>query len=726
MRRCGKGARLGSWRLKLVVHESSFVRSRYQRANGERSRRKDAGRSPLVMSATVATFFAAVAARGQTAPASRSGEGSIHLDPVVVTATRLAEPMSEVPAAISVVDQSDIQDARRTVGLDEPLNRVPGVFIQNSDNFAQDFRVQIRGFGARSVFGIRDVRVLVDGLPETLPDGQTELDAVDLGAVQRIEVLRGPASSLYGNASGGVIQLFTEDGPDTPSAEVRLTGGSFGLGKYQIKGGGHSGNVRVFIQGSYLQLDGFRDQSATRAGTVNAKLRYDFDDRTDVTLLLNGVESPTANDAGGLTRAEADADPSQATQRAIQLNTGESVEQGRLGAVAHHRFDSGELSSYAYGLYRDFQTRQPIPPTTPAEQGGFVVFHRFSPGGGVRYLFDEPLLGWAQKFTAGFDAQYQADERERLSNNNGQRGPLGLHQHERVTGVGPYVREAVSLTENLEVSGGARYDNVHYAVDVDVPPNSGESGSRTLDAWSPAGGVRYSPRQWLSLYGNVGTAFQTPTTTELANPNGAGFNPDLTPQHATSYELGGRTEWERLRAGLAAFYLDVTDVLTPFELPAQPGRTFFRNAGRSQRYGFEGDWQATLLPQVRWTSALTLIQARLLGGADEPGIPQWQVYQELAYRHQTGVFVALEAFLVDGYYVDDGNTARAHGFELCNLRAGYEHQVGDWTIGPFVGLNNLTDTHYDARVRINATGGRFFEPSAGFNVYGGLTISAML
>jgi len=659
----------------------------------------------------------------------------IDIEPIVVTATRLPERLGDVPAALSVVDRREIQEARLTVGADESLKRVPGVFAQSSDNFAQDVRIQIRGFGTRAAFGVREIKVLVDGLPETLPDGHTELDAVDLGVIERVEVLRGSASSLYGNAAGGVIQLFTEDGPDHPALSTRLTGGSFGLQKYLVKGGRRSGQLRSFASGSFLQLDGYRDQSAARSGIVNAKLRYDRDERTDVTVLLNAVDAPAAEDAGGLTRAEADANPRQASRLNVQLDAGEEVQQGRLGLVGHHRLPSGEISAYVYGLYRDFSNRLPIPPATPPEQGGIVAFHRFSPGAGVRYALATPLLHWAQQLTAGVDVQHQDDERRRFANVNGERGALGLRQRERVTSVGPYVRATVFLRDDLSVSGGVRYDSVRFDVDVAVPSNSSSAGGRTLEEWSPGGGVRYTPWVWLSLFADAGTAFQVPTTTELANPSGAGFNPDVDPQTATSYEIGARADGDRVHAGAAAFFLEVTDELIPFELAAQPGRTFFRNAGRSRRYGLELDWRAQLLPGLQWASAVTFIDAEFrdyttnqgtFDGNDEPGIPSWQVYQEIAYRHSRGVFAAVEAFLVERYFVDDANANRSPGYALCNLRLGYTRTAGAWAIEPFLGLNNLAGERYDGRVRLNAQNGRFFEPAPRFNAYGGLLVTARL
>jgi len=655
------------------------------------------------------------------------------LPPVVVTATRLSQPLSEAPAAISVVEQSDVQDGRATVGLDEPLNRVPGVFVQNSGNFAQDVRIQIRGFGTRAAFGIREIKVLVDGLPETMADGQTDLDGFDLGAIEHIEVLRGAASSLYGNAAGGVIQLFTEEGPDTPWAEARLAGGSFGLEKYQVKGGGTAGHAHLFVSTSYLHLNGFRDHSGVERANLTSKLRYTVSERTDVTFLFSGVDTPNADDAGGLTRAEVETDRSQARRRNVQLNADEQVLQGRLGAVARHRSDDGELSLYTYGLYRDFDTRQPFTPQ------GIVTFHRFSPGGGARYANVTPIAGVGQTLTVGVDVQSQNDERSRFDNVNGDRGLLGVHQHERVVSVGPYAREAVSLRDDLEVSLGLRYDSVHFAVDVDTPPGGTNSGARTLDAWSPGGGVRYAPLSWLALFFDAGTAFQVPTTTELGRDQGAGFNSEIKPQTATSFEVGARNESERLRAGLAAFVIDIRDELIPFQ--GASGRTIFRNAGRSRRYGLEIDWQAAVLPNVRWSTTASVINATFrdyhtasgtFDGHDEPGIPSWQLYEELAYRHPSGLFTALEAFVVDDDFVNDANTVRSNGYALLNLRGGYERAIGRWNVSTFVGLNNLTNAAYDGRVRLNAnpdtgqppTAGRFFEPAPGFNVYGGVTIRA--
>jgi iron complex outermembrane receptor protein len=656
---------------------------------------------------------------------------TLKLDPVVVTATRAPQLRSATAGAVSVVDKGDIQDGRQTVGLDESLNRIPGLLVQNSGNFAQDIRIQIRGFGTRAAFGTREIRVLVDGLPETLPDGQTDFDSVDLGAVRRIEVLRGPASSLYGNASGGVIQLFTEDGPDTPYAETRLTGGSYGLQKYQLKGGGRSGKARLFMNGSYTQTGGYRAHSGSQSGLLTGKLRYSLRDDLDLLVALAGVDAPRAGDPGGLTRIEADRNPRQAAPLNLRQDAGEAVQQIRLGSVLDWRAPRGVLTAYAYGLYREFSNRLPV---LPSVGDGVVGFYRFSPGGGVRYSVALPILGIDQLLQVGAEAQHQDDNRRRYANENGEKGELRLHQNEGVTGTGVYVRHAVYPLDGLELSGGVRYDRVHYDVDVAVPAGSDASGSRSMTQWSPAGGVRYSLLDEVTLYGTIGTAFQVPTTTELGNPSGPGFNPDVEPQTATSYELGARGEWGGWTyAEAALFRIDIRDELVRYQ--AASGRDAFRNAGRSRRIGAEIDWVMMLVRGVRWTSSFSWLDAEYrkytttagaFDGNQEPGIPPWHLYQELLYRHRNGAYAAIEALVVERYFADDANSARSPSYGLVNLRGGIEHAIGRWTLSPFVGLNNLSDAAYDGLVRLNAQAGRYFEPAARFNVYGGLALRAEL
>jgi len=695
-----------------------------------------------IMAAGLLAALHGPVARAQDVPIAETPGGAsmapVLLDATVVTATRAPTSLRDVPAAVSVVDRGAIRDARPTVSLAEPLNRVPGTFVQDAGNQAQGPRIQIRGFGTRAAFGVREIRVLLDGLPETLPDGQTELSGIDLDAIARIEVLRGPASSLYGNASGGVIQLFSEDPPTTPTVESRTVVGSYGLLKTSLRGGAVAGNFGAFVQGSYFGIGGYRDHSAAYDGTLNAKLRWTPSDTTRVTFLANAFDVPLADDPGTLTWQQARARPRQARELNVRLDAGEAAQQVRAGIVVEHRTGPHALSAYAYALYRDFDSRQPI---LPENGDGVVAFHRTSPGGGLRYDLERPALGFAQTLTFGLDVQGQEDVRRRWSNVDGARGTLGLSERESVQGIGIYLREAVFVTGDVQVSGGVRYDDVAFSVDVAYPPGA-PGGARTFGRWSPAGGVLWTALPWLSTYANVGTAFQVPTTTELANPDGAGLNPAIAPQVSTSWEIGARAGGgDLLEGGVAAYFLDLDDEIVPFE--SASGRTAFRNAGSSRRVGVELDARATLTPwlgsvlggNVEWTGSFTAMHATYrryatpagnFDGNDEPGIPPWQAYQQLAWRRPDGAFVAVEGLFVGGFFVDDANDARARGYPLVNLRAGLEYDLGPLRVAPFAGVQNLADASYAAVVRLNALGGRFYEPAPGINVYGGVTLAARL
>ncbi|MGE0824009.1 MAG: TonB-dependent receptor family protein [Candidatus Binatia bacterium] len=656
--------------------------------------------------------------------------GTTTLAPVVVTATRSDTPITQVPAAVSVVDKSDIQLGQPTISLDESLNRVPGLFVQNGFNFSQDQRVSMRGFGTRAAFGIREVKFVVDGIPLTSPDGQTDIDDLDMGAVERIEVLRGPVSSLYGNASGGVINIITEDGPTRPFAELRTTGGSFGLMKTQAKTGGQVGKLNFFFNTSYLYLDGYRDQSRFRNVAFTGKIRYTIDPQSDITTLLSFIDSPLAEDAGGLTRAQVKQNRRQARDLNVSLDAGEEITQGRLGFVYRNRFLPGhELIVTQYSLFRQFQGNLPI---LPRLGSGVVAFDRFGIGGGVKYAYDTTIMGMRNHFMLGVDTQYQIDNRRRFDNNDGKKGQRRFHQDEEVTSVGPFIRDELYLRENLILSFGLRYDSVRFSVDDRFRQDGDDSGSRTPDQISPMGGILYSPLPSLSLYANVSTAFQVPTTTEFANPNeGGGFNPDLDPQKAINYEVGARgTFWQRVRYDMAFFWITIDDELIQFEGPS--GRSFFRNAGRSTRRGVEAFFNVPLTNELIWTFSYTLLDAqfdryRTPGGRfddnDEPGIPPNQIFSELFYAHPSGFYGAANLLFVDRFYADDANRHHNNSYTVLNLRMGYEWQLGRGRISPFVGLNNVGDEYYNGLVRLNAVGNRFFEPSPDFNVYGGVAIS---
>ena len=256
-----------------------------------------------------------------------------------VTATRVARDALRTPLAISTVEQQDIQ-RRQMLGLDEALGRVPGVFFQNRYNFAQDVRVSIRGFGARSQFGIRGIKIFVDGIPSTLPDGQGGVDDIDLGSASRIEVIRGPAAALYGASAGGVMNIFTEDGGDRPFVEAGVNLGEFGFGRYNVKTGGQTGALNYLVNASYMDMDGYRDHSAVEHGMINSKFRYDFADGSALTAIVNAVDSPTADDPGGLTAAQTRTNRKGAAANCEAVDMARSASNSKRQASTAHEISA--------------------------------------------------------------------------------------------------------------------------------------------------------------------------------------------------------------------------------------------------------------------------------------------------------------------------------------------------------------------------------------------------
>lgn len=517
-----------------------------------------------------------------------------------------------------------------------------------------------------------------------------------------------------------VSHFFTPAAGTQSSARLRTVGGSYGLAKAHLSGNTSIDGRHGFLSASFLRFDGYRDHSAAQRLTLLGTAQVDIDPHTQLRFVFTGLDTIAAQDPGALTAQEVRDDRRQARPGTVLLDTGEEVLQGRLGTVLEHRSTLGELSAYGFAAYRDVASLLPA-------QGGAIGLHRIAAGGGVAGSTHVAWLIPAHRLSGGIDVQYQRDARRRFTNEQGTRGELSLDQLEEVRNVGPFLRYAALLHEQIEVSAGIRYD--HFDFDVD---GSSSGGDRSLDAWSPGGGVRYSPLQWLTAFADVGTAFQVPTTTELANPAGPGFNPNLDPQTATSTEAGVRVSRSVFDASATGFIIDVRDVLVPFEIAAQPGRTFYRNAGRAQRVGLELEAHAEPLAHMFATTAFTVIDARFVGddpdtrrGDDrrEPGVPPMRLYGELAYRPTRGFGGALELHWIDDSYVDDANTAKTPEAVVCNLRMTYRRTWQGWTLLAGAGLNNMLNDRYDGRVRVNAQGGRYFEPAARFNAYGTIELA---
>ena len=659
------------------------------------------------------------------------------LPAIVVSATRAERPFSRTAAAVATVTRSDISTARPTWGLDEALGNVPGVIDVNRYNFSLDQRLSIRGFGARAAFAVRGVKVLLDGIPQTLPDGQGQLTNLDLSEVDHIEVERGSASALFGNATGGVISIWTDPTAPAPLTEdARVVAGRFDGGRTWSKWSSSTrarvGEGSVMLTGSRLSYRGERDHSAADLRDLNARFQLPMSGGWRVAAVAAYGDDPRADNPGALTSAELHANPDSAAPVNLGRNAGKAVSQGQGGVTVRRVFENGgEADATVYGFTRDLRNPQTF---------AFIRLTRADYG--ARFTAAQPFAvgSFPQVLTFGFDLQRQRDDRVNF-NYVGATSTADtsrqLDQLEHVTEAGPFVQSAVTLSRRLTATAGVRYDWVSFQVDdrlVDSlkaltnPIYLNDSGRRLMRSLSGTFGAAFSPSERFTLYGNLGSSFETPTTTELANRPDTlgGFNPSLQPQRAWTYEVGARGEPdERVRWSAALFQAEVKDELVPFQEPSSPQRVFYRNAAAARHRGLELSADAIAVPDVRVGVTYTYSHFRYVSG-DRPlaGVPDHWL-RTLLGAHPWGPdggWMELETVHASSQRLSDSASARAGGWWRSDLRLGWGGNVGGVRLDPFFAIENLFNHRYVASITVNATAGRYYEPAPGRSFYLGVEL----
>lgn len=664
-----------------------------------------------------------------------------------ITVTRTPEPLERVPYAVGVLDRTDIQRGQPTIGMDEALNNLPGVVVSNRYNFSLDQRISIRGFGSRSNFGVRGLKILLDGVPQTLPDGQSQLTNVDFADIARAEVLRGASSSLYGNASGGVISLRTEGAAPGPFAQrVRVHGGDGerqgdGFYKWQSWTSARSGSISGTLSVSQFKADGFRQHSAAEFRQLNAGADYAVSGSTLATLRLSLADSPRAQNPGALTRLEYDVNSDSAAANNIRRGADKDAQQYQLAFGLRH-FDAAgnEFEATIFGLLRDLANPLAAAPFTgaPPTAGTYVAIDRAV--GGVRAGINRRLgaVQGSPRLSAGVDLQRMRDDRGNFVSDGGQRtATVLLDQREQVTEIGPFAQVQWSPQERLLLSAGARYDWVRFDLDDRFLADGDDSDAQTMAAVSGNLGASWSFGQQFVPYLNVSTSFETPTTTELVNkPDGSGgFNPDLGPQRAVNYEIGARGQpVPNVSYSLALFLGRVTDAIV--QGPEVGGRAFFRNAGKTHNDGAEVGLSVSPVGGLTLKGAYTYAHYRFaeyqladgtsLNGNRLPGVPEHFWRFGLRTSLPAHFYLDADHTIATSVAADDANTPTlvvgAWSAGVTNLRVGWDGEVGQMEIAPFVGVNNLWDRRYVASVTLNGVGGRVFEPAPRRVIYVGTEI----
>jgi iron complex outermembrane recepter protein len=697
----------------------------------------------------------ATAAAGQeptrTDTTGRDTTRVTRLPEINVTVTRTQEPLSRVPYAVGVLDRKALQRGQQTIGVDEALSNLPGVVVANRYNFSLDQRISIRGFGSRSNFGVRGLKILLDGIPQTLPDGQSQLTNVDFGSIDRAEVLRGASSSLYGNASGGVISLRSESAAPGPFAQrVRVQGGGGretddGFYKWQSWTSGRSGSVSGTLSISQFKADGFRQQSAADFRQLAAGLDYAVSGSTLATFRFSAADDPKAENPGALTLTEYRINPDSAAANNINRRADKDVQQQQLALGLRH-FDAtgNEYEVTLFGLLRDLANPLAAPPPGPfvPTAGTFVDIGRVVGGARASAAYRLGPAAQSPRLTAGADVQRMRDNRRNFRSESGvPTDSVLIDQRELITEFGPFAQLAWVPNEQLLLSGGLRYDWVRFDVeDHHLTDGLDNSGARTMSAFSGHAGASWSFDQRFVPYVNLSTSFETPTTTELANrPDGiGGFNDQLKPQRAVNYEIGARGQPLPTVTYSVAFFLGrITDAIV--QQQEVGGRAFFRNAGKTHNDGAEIGLSLSPVAGLTLNGSYTYAHYRFsdykivtgtevdtLDGNKLPGVPDHFWRFGLRTELPRGFYLDADQTLSSSLFSDDANSLATGvdgwGAGVTNLRVGWTGDVGSMQLAPFVGLNNLWDRRYVGSVTLNGVGGRVYEPAPGRVVYVGAEV----
>ena len=673
--------------------------------------------------------------------------------PVVVTATRVEQSGFDLPVSIDSLNQAQIQDGQLQINLSESLARIPGIVAQNRQNYAQDLQISSRGFGARASFGVRGLRIYADGIPATMPDGQGQVSHIDLGSAARIEVLRGPFSSLYGNSSGGVISVFTEDGAPGMRLEPGIALGSYGTQRIGAKLSGERSGLNYVVDASTFRTDGYRDLSAAKRENLNAKLRWAPAADSKLTLIVNSVDMPDIQDPLGLNRADYDANPKQARQAAYDFDVRKSVSQQQLGLNYELKVGPGDTANVMfYRGHRDTIQFQAITvgAQTPAGQaGGVIDLVRDYWGVDLRWTHRGELAGGPVTTSAGINYDMLNETRRGFQNFIGaQLGVLGRIKRDEANEIfnfDQYLQTQWEPTPRWRLMAGLRNSVVKVASKDHfvITGNGDDSGRTDFAAVTGSLGATFRLSDAVNLYAAWGRGFETPTLNELSyRAGGAGLNFGLHPSKSDNLELGVKAALgSDALLSAAIFQIKTRDELVT--LSNSGGRAVFQNVAGTKREGAElsadvglpGNFRAygafTALRAVYDQAFLTctgtpcLVPTTLVNAGNRiPGVPATTAFAELSWRHpSSGFLAALEARAVSRVYVDDRNSDAAEAYTVANLRLGFEQSKGGWKLKEFLRIDNLGDRKYAGSVIVNEGNSNFFEPAPGRNYLLGMTAS---
>jgi iron complex outermembrane recepter protein len=700
------------------------------------------------MRVVVGIVLAIAVAPGASAAAASDSD----LDVVTVTATRVAMSSYDIPAAISTVSGSQLRTDALGVNLADDIASVPGLLARNRNNYAQDQQVSIRGFGANSTFGIRGVRVYQDGIPATGPDGQGQVSQFNLDSAERVEILRGPFSALYGNSSGGVIQIFTADGKGPPQLRAGVAYGSFGAFRAGANFSGSQGALAYNLDVTHFSIDGFRTHSSAKNDSINAKLGYALNDANKLTLVTNVVARPDAMDPLGLTQAQFNTAADSTDAAASQYKTRKSLQQQQGGLIYDLAIsDAQSLRVLGYLGHRIIQQFLSIPASTqgsPTSAGGVVALNRNFGGADARWswqgLIAEQPITWV--IGAAYDRQNELRRgyNNFIGTNLGVQGALRRNENDIVDDIDEYAQGTWDFAPAWSLMLGVRHSDVQFHADDHfiTATNPNDSGSVAYGATSPVAGLTFKAQPWLHLYASYGQGFQTPLGSELAyKPDGgSGLNFGLLPAHNTTTELGAKVSVSpNLSAEAALFH-----ALTHDEIVVDTnigGRSTYQNSKRTRRQGVELSVDYRFASQWHAQLAYTYLEANYIdayltcvaapcprptsgvpAGNRLPGVPKNNAYASVRWGEDLGLHASVNVQYVGDIPTNDLNTVAAPAYTLVGADTGYGAELQHFRVNGFLRINNLLNRHYVGSVIVDDSNSRYFEPGSGFALLAGVSV----
>ena len=640
----------------------------------------------------------------------------IDLDNVIVKSTKINSNKKEIPLSVSIKNFRDEKNYNSQSSFSDFTRNTPGLFTSSSNNFSQDLRISIRGFGARSAFGIRGIKLIVDGIPETTPDGQSQLDNLPLGLVSSVEILRGPNANLYGNSSGGVISINT-----LSKSSEKYYGYSGIFGAYQYQSLQRTrildwNSSSLIIHYDKRRSNGYRDQSGYKSNILNLKYINDLDNKNKIVWQINYTDSPYAYDAGGLKLSEVENNRRQARKNNIDYDTYEKVKHLKTGVSWNHkRNENSFFDSYFFYQKRDFFTKLPF------NFGGVISLDRDYYGLGTKYTKRYALDNRNRTLVLGLDYLNQSDDRKRYKNDLGVKGEITFDQIERFKSTGLYMLSQTSYDTGFLLRYGIRYDVNIIRTD--------SSSSIMLDKLNPSLGLSYKVNSNDNIFFSFGTSFETPTLNELSNnPNAEGLNENLKSSSSLNYEIGWRKAVPNLTLEAIAYVISSENEILPYELEQFPGKNFYQNVGSTSRYGLELNSQLSFKGgriNLSYTLSKNKFEDFIIDNnnlADNliPGIPSQMLDLDLIFKLSRGRSLIISNRLIGERYADNANETLISSYNLLNIK--YSKEIFS-NSEIFLGVNNAFNQEYFDNIRINAFGKRYYEPAPKRNFYFGINFS---